>query len=239
VDPLEERLQKILSAAGLCSRRTAEIWITQRRITVNGKTAVLGQKADPEKDEIRMDGKLVRRLPETVCLMLHKPRGYISSLSDERGRPTVTQLVKDCGVRVYPIGRLDFYSEGLLLLTNDGDLAHRVLHPSHRVDKIYHVTVSGSLKDCDRRLAALTALEDGDPIVPAQVTLLRREGDKAELEVVIHQGKNRQIRRMCDMEGLRVHRLIRLREGPIALGDLPAGKWRYLTEEELAVLSKQ
>ena len=125
---------------------------------------------------------------------------------------------------------------GLLLLTNDGALAHRLLHPSHRVDKRYRLTVSGDLENCAARLAALRALEDGSPIAPAWVSLAGREGDRAVLEITIHQGKNRQIRRMCAMEGLRVHRLVRLAEGPLTLGDLPPGKWRYLTAEELAAL---
>ena len=234
--PVAERLQKILSAAGLCSRRTAEQWLLQGRVTVNGQPARLGQKAEPGQDRICVDGRPLEAPPERVCLMLHKPRGYVSTLSDEEGRPTVAQLVAGCGVRVYPIGRLDMASEGLLLLTNDGALANRVLHPRHGVNKIYRVTVTGDLAGCAERLGAIRALEDGEPILPAQVRLLILSGGRAELEVVIHQGKNRQIRRMCALAGLRVRRLVRVGEGPLVLGDLESGKWRYLTETELEML---
>ena len=236
---MEERLQKILSAAGLCSRRQAEEWLKAGRVTVDGRIAALGDKADPERSAVAVDGKPLAPPPEKVYLMLNKPRGYVTTLSDERGRAAVAELTADCVTRVYPVGRLDCASDGLLLLTNDGDFAQRMAHPSHRKEKEYHVTVTGRLAGCERRLAALTALEDGSPIVPARVTVLRRDGGTWVLSVTICQGLNRQIRRMCALAELRVKRLQRVREGSLTLGDLPLGKWRYLTAEEVKRLAEE
>lgn len=236
---MEERLQKILSAAGLCSRRQAEAWLKAGRVTVNGVPASLGDKADKDRSVVAVDGKPISAPPEKVYLVLNKPRGYVTTLSDERGRPTAASLTADCGARVYPVGRLDMDSEGLLLMTNDGDFAQRMAHPSHRREKEYQVTVSGDLPGCDRRLASLTALEDGAPIVPARVKVLRRGNDTWLLSVTICQGLNRQIRRMCAQTGLSVRRLRRVREGSLVLGDLPAGKWRRLTAAEVAALLKE
>ena len=232
---MEERLQKLLSAAGICSRRAAETYITAGRVTVNGFPAELGQRADPDRDDIRVDGKLLTDRETPVYLLLNKPRGYVTTLSDEKGRKTVADLVSDCGVRVYPVGRLDLDSEGLLLMTNDGVLTQRLLHPSGEVNKTYLVSVYGPVDGAVERLSAVTEL-DGEPIRPAQVELLRRTGRTAELSVTIHEGKNRQIRRMCQACGLTVKRLRRVREHTLELGDLPAGKWRYLTAEEIAGL---
>lgn len=234
-----ERIQKILSAAGVCSRRQAENYILAGRVTVNGATAKLGDSADPQRDTIAVDGEPLRRATERLYLMLNKPRGYVTTLSDERGRPTVAELVADCGERVYPVGRLDMDSDGLLLLTNDGDFAQRMAHPSYEKEKEYHVTVGGELSGCEGRLAALTELEDGTPIVPAQVKVLRKESGKWTLSVTIHQGLNRQIRRMCALAGLKVHRLQRVREGKLLLGDLAEGKWRKLYEYEMSSLLKK
>ena len=236
---MEERLQKILSAAGLCSRRQAEVWLQAGRVTVNGVPAALGDRADRDRDLIAVDGKPLTAVPEKIYLLLHKPRGYVTTLSDERGRPTAAALTADCGARVYPVGRLDMDSEGLLLMTNDGDFAQRMAHPRHRREKEYHVTVSGSLPGCDRRLEALTALEDGTPIAPAQVRVLRRNGETWVLSVTIRQGLNRQIRRMCAQAGLTVRRLRRVREGSLLLGNLPPGKWRSLTAAEVAALLRE
>ena len=231
-----ERLQKILSAAGLCSRRQAESYILGGRVTVNGTVAQLGDRADAENDSILIDGKPLCSAPKKLYLMLNKPRGYVTTLSDERGRRTVVELVSDCGERVYPVGRLDMDSDGLLLLTNDGDFAQRMAHPSHQKEKEYHVTVSGDLKGCAERLAELTQLEDGTPIVPAQVKILRKAAVEWTLSVTIYQGLNRQIRRMCALCGLKVLRLQRVREGALTLGNLALGKWRTLTVQELALL---
>ena len=232
---MEERLQKLLSAAGVCSRRTAEDYITGGRVTVNGATASLGQRADPERDEILVDGRPLGEKASPVYLLLNKPRGYVTTLSDEKGRRTVAELVKDCGVRVWPVGRLDLDSEGLLLMTNDGDLTQRLLHPAAEVDKTYLVSVYGPVEGVAERLSALRELE-GEAIRPARVALLRRGRETAELSITIHEGKNRQIRRMCAACGLTVKRLRRVREHTLELGDLPVGKWRYLTAAETAAL---
>ena len=234
---MEERLQKLLSAAGVCSRRAAETYIAGGRVTVNGRPAELGQRADPERDDIRVDGKPLAPRAEHVYLLLNKPRGYVTTLADERGRKTVAELVKDCGQRVYPMGRLDLDSEGLLLMTNDGELMQHLLHPSHEVSKTYHVSVYGPVSGAAERLSAITDLE-GEPIRPARVETLRRTARTAELSVTIHEGKNRQIRRMCAACGLTVKRLCRVREHTLELGDLPAGAWRYLTPDEVLALKE-
>ena len=230
---MEARLQKILSAAGVCSRREAEAYLLAGRVTVNGSVAVLGQKADADRDEIALDGQPVASSVPKLYLMLNKPKGYVTTLSDERGRPTVADLAAGCGARVYPVGRLDLNSEGLLLLTNDGDYAQRLSHPSHHREKEYRVTVSGQLEGCLERLGTLTALEDGSPILPAQVRTLEQKPGQWLLSITIRQGLNRQVRRMCALAGVRVRRLERVREGPLELGTLPCGKWRRLSEREI------
>ncbi len=232
---MTERIQKLMAAAGLCSRRTAEEWIAAGRVIVNGRIARVGDKADPDRDTVLVDGSPLRGAAQHVYLMLHKPRGYVTTLSDERGRRTAAQREADCGPRVYPVGRLDRDSEGLLLFTNDGQLTHALLHPSHQVDKTYIVSVTGAEDGSAARLAAVDKL-DGESIVPAQVEELHRSGTAAEYRVVIHQGKKRQIRRMCAAAGLEVTRLCRVAEGGLRLGGLPPGKWRYLTEEELGLI---
>lgn len=232
---MEERLQKLLSSAGVCSRRASEQYILAGRVTINGRPAVLGQRADPERDDIRVDGAPLNPTPRPVYLMLNKPRGYVTTLSDEQGRPTVAQLVADAGARVYPVGRLDLDSEGLLLMTNDGALTQRLLHPSHEISKTYHVWVYGPVHGVAEKLAAIRDLR-GEPIRPAQVRVLRQGEKTAEYAITIHEGKNRQIRRMCARCDLKVKRLRRVREHTLELGDLPQGQWRYLTEEEVASL---
>ena len=232
---MEERLQKLLSAAGVCSRRAAETYLTAGRVTVNGETAQLGQRADPDRDESLVDGRPLAPRGEPVYILLNKPRGYVTTLADERGRKTVAELVADCGQRVYPVGRLDLDSEGLLLLTNDGEWAQHLLHPKHEVEKTYHVSVFGPVAGAAARLAAVTDLE-GEPIRPARVEVLRQTAKTAVLAVTIHEGKNRQVRRMCARCGLTVKRLRRVREGALELGNLQPGKWRYLTESEAASL---
>lgn len=229
---MKERLQKIIAAAGICSRRAAEDLLRQGRVQVNGQIAALGDRADPETDTVTLDGQPLSREPERVYLMLNKPRGYVTTLSDERGRRTAAELVSGCGARVYPVGRLDRDSEGLLLFTNDGDFAHRLLHPSHQVDKVYLVTVRGDIRGAAERLMAITEL-DGEPIAPAQARELSRREGQALLRVTIHQGKNRQIRRMCAGLGLHVEKLQRVEEDGLRLDDLPIGKWRYLTAQEI------
>ena len=235
---MRERLQKIMAAAGLCSRRAAEGWLTAGRVTVNGETAQLGQQADPETDDIRVDGVPLGKEAEPVYLMLNKPRGYVTTVSDEQGRRTVMELLTGVEARVYPVGRLDRDSEGLLLLTNDGALTFRLLHPSQEVSKEYHVTVSGAVDGAEERLRRVRDV-GGLPIRPAQVRLLRRDGSRGELSIIIHEGRNRQIRRMCAQCGLEVRRLQRVREHCLELGDLPLGQWRYLTAAEVAALKAE
>lgn len=227
-----ERLQKLIARAGLCSRRAGEELLRQGRVCVNGHVAQLGEQADADLDRIEVDGKPLPDAPECVYIMLHKPRGYVTTLSDERGRATAAELVADCGKRVFPVGRLDRNSEGLLLFTNDGALAQSLLHPRHQVDKVYLVTVRGALDGAAARLTAQTEL-DGEPICSPEVTVLSKCDEKALLRVTIHEGKNRQIRRMCEKAGLSVLRLVRVQEGTLLLGDLEPGKWKYLTDAEI------
>lgn len=234
---MTERLQKILSARGVASRRAAEQMILSGRVTVNGTAAALGQSADPDRDEIRIDGKILPTAEKAVYIMLNKPRGFVTTLSDEQGRRTAAELVADCGVRVYPVGRLDLSSEGLLLFTNDGDFAKKMMHPSHRVDKIYMAWVTGYSPEAFEKLQQPFLL-DGYPIAPPRVRQWTVKGEQAQLEITIHEGRNRQVRRMCQHAGMHVNRLRRIGEGKLRLGDLPLGKWRYLTEEEIASLKK-
>jgi pseudouridine synthase len=235
---MKQRLQKLISTAGLASRRAAEEMIQTGRVTVNGLPATLGMSADPDLDEVRVDTKPLR-LPKTYhYIMLHKPRGTVTTLSDDRGRPTVADLTKDAGGRLYPVGRLDMDSEGLLILTDDGAVANALMHPSHEVDKVYTVFVRGSdIKESVQKLNAMRVLE-GEPIAPPKAVLVELDGAQAEITITIHEGKNRQVRRMCAQCDLEVRRLIRVAEGALTLGNLPNGKWRSLTKEEIAFLHK-
>ena len=228
---MKQRLQKILSDRGIASRRRAEELIRGGLVAVNGQIASLGDSADPDTDEITLAGKPIPAARGYIYLMLNKPRGYVTTMSDEKGRPTAASLVADCGQRVYPIGRLDMDSEGLLLFTNDGSFANRAMHPSHEIQKTYQVWVSGFSQVGFQRLQEPVVL-DGYRIKPPKLKLLSYKNDRAELEITIHEGRNRQIRRMCQMAGMQVTRLKRIREGYLELGSLPLGKWRYLTEEE-------
>ncbi len=230
-----ERLQKILSARGVASRRKAEEMIQNGLITVNGVTAALGDTADPDTDEIRIDGRPLPKQERYIYLILNKPRGYVTTLSDEKGRPNAAQLVADCGARVYPVGRLDMDSEGLLLFTNDGAFANALMHPRHEVQKTYDVWVTGYIPGAEVRLAQPITL-DGYTIRPPKVKLLKAEGQKARFRVTIHEGRNRQVRRMCEAAGMHCTRLRRIQEGSVKLGDLPLGKWRSLTPEEIKKL---
>jgi 23S rRNA pseudouridine2605 synthase len=228
---MTERLQKILSARGVASRRAAEAMIMDGRVTVNGTVAALGQTADPETDDILLDGKPLPSGSEYVYILLHKPRGYVTTLSDEKGRKTAAQLVADCGTRVYPVGRLDMDSEGLLLFTNDGEFANRLMHPKHEVQKTYLTWVEGFSEVSLEKLKQPITL-DGYRIRAPKVRVVK----PGLLEITIHEGRNRQVRRMCDAAGMCVTRLKRIREGNLFLGDLPLGKWRYLTEDEVKSL---
>ena len=229
---MEQRVQKFLSACGVASRRQAEQMILEGRVRINGNPASLGDKIVEGEDVVEVDGKrLVRREP-FVYLMLHKPRGYVTTMHDEQGRKDVTELVRDCPQRVYPVGRLDLNSEGLLLMTNDGAAANRLMHPSGHVEKTYLAWVTGYRPGAEALLRKPMEL-DGHKLHPARVVLRRQNGEQAMLEIGIGEGRNRQVRRMCEMAGLHVTRLKRIAEGNLRLGELPPGKWRYLTEEEI------
>lgn len=232
---MEERIQKIMASRGVASRRASEELILQGRVICNGQVCGLGDRADPEKDTILVDGRPLPSTPDAIYILLHKPRGYVTTLSDEKGRKNVSQLVSDCPQRVYPVGRLDMDSEGLLLLTNDGELANHLMHPSHVVDKVYQVWVQGFSPEGLERLSQPIEL-DGYRIRKPNVKCQKRTGDKALLQITIHEGRNRQIRRMCAIAGMEVQRLKRIREGSLSLGQLPLGKWRYLTKEEVQAL---
>lgn len=234
-----ERLQKILSERGVASRRHAELLLQEGRVTCNGKVCALGDKADPDVDEIIFDGKPLPSKSEHIYIMLNKPRGYVTTLSDEKGRKNAAQLVADCGVRVYPVGRLDMDSDGLLIFTNDGELANKLMHPSHEINKVYRVQVSGYSETALERLKMPIEL-DGYMIRKPDVKLLKHSEQQgsALLTVTIHEGRNRQVRRMCAQAGMTVKRLTRIAEGKLTLKDLPTGKWRYLTKDEISLLKK-
>ena len=230
-----ERLQKIIAARGLCSRRKAEELIIAGKVTVNGVPASLGDSADPERDDIRVEGKPLPGVERKVYLMLNKPRGYVTTLSDEKGRKNAAELVSGCGTRVYPVGRLDMDSEGLLLFTNDGEFANLMMHPRHEVDKLYRVWVTGYTPENLEALKQPIEL-DGYRIRTPGVRLCYETGERAVLDVTIHEGRNRQVRRMCQEAGMKVLRLKRIAEGKLRLGDLKEGQWRYLTASEIQKL---
>lgn len=235
---MKKRLQKLLSEAGVCSRRSAEEYIKSGRVKVNGIPAALGDGADPELDEITLDGAPLRPATQWIYIMLNKPRGYVTTLSDEAGRRTVADLIRDVPQRVYPVGRLDMHSEGLLLLTNDGQLAHHLMHPSHEVYKQYLVKLSPDepgLPSPEEALSRPIEL-DGQRLLPARCRLLAKTENGYVMTIAIRQGKNRQIRRMCAKCGYTVNSLKRVAEGNVKLEDLSTGTWRYLRPEEIEYL---
>ena len=233
-----ERLQKIIAARGLCSRRQAEKWIEEGRVRVNGNTAHLGDTADVTEDVIEVDGKRLPKAGKKIYLMLNKPRGYVTTLSDEKGRKNAAELVAGCGTRVYPVGRLDMDSEGLLLFTNDGEFANLMMHPKHEVDKVYRVWVTNFAPEKLDALKEPIEL-DGYKIKAPKVRPVRMEPTRAILDVTIHEGRNRQVRRMCQAAGLEVARLKRISEGNLRIGDLKTGAWRYLEPSELEALLQE
>ena len=233
-----ERLQKIIASRGLCSRRQAEKWIEEGRVRVNGNTAHLGDTADVTEDVIEVDGKRLPKAGKKVYLMLNKPRGYVTTLSDEKGRKNAAELVAGCGTRVYPVGRLDMDSEGLLLFTNDGEFANLMMHPRHEVDKIYRVWVTNFAPEKLEALKEPIEL-DGYMIKTPRVRPVRMEPTRAILDVTIHEGRNRQVRRMCQAAGLEVARLKRISEGGLKIGELKTGEWRYLEPRELELLLQE
>ena len=232
---MRERLQKIIAASGLMARRKAEEAIEAGRVTVNGLPAYIGDSADPETDVILVDGKTLPSVARMLTIMLYKPRGVVTTLHDEKGRRDVSELISEIPERLVPVGRLDMDSEGLLLMTNDGALANRLMHPSHEVEKVYRTWVRGDAAAGIQRLRQPMEL-DGYRLHPAKVKLLEPTPEGAVLEISIHEGRNRQVRRMCEQAGLTVTRLCRVREGGLVLGDLRPGQWRELTKEELRKL---
>ena len=234
---MKERIQKILATRGVASRRAAEKMILDGRVTCNGVVCSLGESADADVDLILLDGKPIPSREAYIYIMLNKPRGYVTSMSDEKGRKDVSALVADCPTRVYPVGRLDMDSEGLLLFTNDGDFANRMMHPSHEVDKIYRVSVTGYSETGLQQLSEPIVL-DGYQIRKPTVMLINAKQDRAELFITIHEGRNRQVRRMCAAAGMQVTRLVRIQEGNLKLSGLEVGKWRYLSQEELKLLTQ-
>lgn len=236
---MEERIQKIISASGFTSRRKAEELIVHGRVKVNGRPCKMGDKADPNSDLISIDGVNIdsEKRRQHIYIMLNKPRGYVTTMSDELGRKCVTDLLKGIDERVYPIGRLDKVSEGLLLFTNDGNFANSIMHPSCHISKTYRVTVRPDVTEEQLiKLESGVVLDDGRKTLPATVLVLTKEEGRVVMQITIHEGRNRQIRRMCEAVGLEVARLKRTSIGPLKLGMLKPGAYRELTPQELTAL---
>ncbi|MCL2124395.1 MAG: rRNA pseudouridine synthase [Oscillospiraceae bacterium] len=236
--PLEapQRLQKILSAHGVASRREAEQMIRNGRVTVGGEVAALGQSARIGIDEIAVDGVLLASKEPHVYIMLNKPRGYITTMSDDKGRKTVADLVANVGVRLFPVGRLDMNSEGLLLMTNDGAFANKVAHPSYNKIKVYEVVVDGDVGNAGRLLGESMDI-DGHTVRAASVSFIDGHRAGGTFHIAIYEGRNRQVRKMCALCGLRVRSLKRISIGGLPLGELEPGHWRYLTPEEVRTVT--
>jgi pseudouridine synthase len=228
------RLNKYIAACGVCSRRGADALIASGRVSVNGAAVnTMGPDIDETNDAVCLDGKPLRLENRKVYIMLNKPAGYLSTCRDDRGRKTVLSLVSGAGARIFPVGRLDMDTEGLLLLTNDGDFAYRCTHPSHEVTKEYFAVVSGPLSDAALDLLRSGVMLDGEKTRPARVELIRRTPNETHFSITIHEGKNRQVRRMIEFAGASVRYLKRISEGSLALGGLKTGVWRKLTEDEV------
>ena len=234
------RISKYFTDCGVTSRRAADAAVEAGEVKVNGVRAVLGQKITPGVDKVTWKGKPIEMPVQAkkICVMLNKPRGFVTTLSDEKGRHTVAELVADAGVRLYPIGRLDMDSDGLLLLTNDGELANLLAHPSHEVPKVYHAVVGGHVTTAQMTGLCRPIEIDGHVTAPATVRKIATDGQLTLLEVTIHDGRNRQVRRLCEREGLTVRKLTRISEGSLTLGQLPEGKWRRLSDGEIRQLKK-
>ncbi|RUM34305.1 MAG: pseudouridine synthase [Desulfobulbus sp.] len=230
---MEERLQKIIAHAGICSRRQAEVYIAEGRVAVNGKIVTQpGLKVDPAKVEISVDNNQIHR-EKAVYILLNKPVGYVTTMADPQGRPIVTDLLPDVDNRVFPVGRLDLNSEGALLLTNDGTLANRILHPSYEVNKTYEALVKGTPKFPALRQLEQGIMIDGRKTWPASLRILQKNQGTTLIEIVIHEGKKRQVRKMFQTIGHHVLRLKRTAYGNLKLGSLQPGKHRYLTKNDL------
>lgn len=227
------RLQKYMAESGIASRRKSEELIAAGKVKVNGKVASIGDKIDPKRDIVAVDGRKIALAKSSVYIMLHKPRGFITTMSDEMDRKCVAELISDLDVRVYPVGRLDKDSEGLLLFTNDGEFANNMTHPSKHIPKTYRVTVRPDITEEQINRFMTGIMIDGKMTLPANVNVISKEPGRVVLEVVICEGRNRQIRKMCEELGLEVARLKRVAIGPVRLGMLPQGKWRNLTPQEV------
>lgn len=232
------RIQKVMTDQGIMSRRKTEEAIQQGRVTVNGHPARLGQPINPRRDVVAVDGVRVQfqKKKHNVYIMLHKPRGYVTTTSDEMGRHCVAELVAQAPERVYPVGRLDRNSEGLLLFTNDGEFANMMMHPSNHITKTYRVTVRPGITDEQAAKMASGVELDGKMTLPATVLVLEKQEGRVVLQITISEGRNRQIRRMCEAVGLEVARLKRVSVGPLKLGMLQPGQWRELRPAELIAL---
>ncbi len=231
------RLQKHLAECGIASRRKAEELIEMGKVKVNGHVATIGTKVDPKRDKITVRGKNVVANTTKMYIMLHKPRGFVTTASDEKGRKCVTDLVKDAGVRLFPVGRLDMNSEGLLLMTNDGEFANKLTHPSYHVNKTYRVTVKGEANDEKIIQLKEGIMFDGEKTLPCDCFVAERKPDRTVLIFIIQEGRNRQIRRMCEAVKLEVLRLKRTEIAGVKLGMLPRGSWRPLNEKEMRRLT--
>lgn len=235
---MKERLQKIISGVGMTSRRQAEHWIEAGRVRVNGRLATLGESADAETDRIEVDGRPLATPPSGICILLHKPAGYVTTARDPQGRPVVVDLVRDIPARLYPVGRLDLTTSGLLLLTNDGELAQHLAHPRHGVEKTYLARVRGTVSpETAGKLEAGVLLEDG-PTAPARVVVTRAQGSHSRVEITIREGRNRQVRRMFEVVGHPVSRLRRIRFGFLSLENLAPGQFRRLSPDEITRLKQ-
>lgn len=233
---MKERLQKLIAAAGLASRREAEKWIADGRVKVNGRIVTLGESADPSSDQIEIDNRLLQAAPTLYYILLYKPSGYVTTRHDPQGRACVVDLVRDVPVRLNPVGRLDLTTEGLLLLTNDGPLANCLTHPRHKITKTYLVRVRGEFSANARcRLEGGVLLDDG-PTAPAKIEHVRSGGTHSTFEITIREGRNRQVRRMCEAVGHTVSRLRRIRLAFLDLGELRPGEYRHLSPAEVARL---
>ncbi len=235
----EIRLQKYLAESGVASRRKSEVLIAAGEVKVNGVPAEIGDKIDPSRDKVTLRGKPVVGAGSPLYIMLHKPRGFITTMSDERDRKCVAGLVEEVPGRVYPVGRLDKDSEGLLLMTNDGDFANTMMHPAHHVPKTYRVTVRPAVTEEQLTLLSVGVEIDGRMTAPARVKVLSQGRGRVVLEMVLYEGRNREIRKMCEALGLEVARLKRIAVGPVKLGMLQPGKWRELTKEEMKALKRE
>lgn len=235
------RLQKFFTDCDILSRRAAEEEIAAGRVKVNGIPAKVGQKIDPMRDVVEYKGKIIKRPEKTIYkyVMLNKPRGYLSTVTDDRGRHTVTELVADVGIRLYPVGRLDMDSEGLLLLTNDGELTFKLTHPRHEIPKIYHVKIEGTVTQEQQKALASPMEIDGYEILPVKTEVVTAKRDFTVLRMTLYEGRNRQIRKMCEAKGLNILRLTRVAIGKIELGELAIGKWRYLTKSQVDYLKNK